>query len=58
MVQGKINCTVECNPLSGDLIMESAKKIANGETVEKKVYVLEGIYPADTAKDYIESRKY
>lgn len=58
MVEGKINCTVECNPLSGKAFVDTAKKIMNDETVEKKVYVQEDIYPADTAADYIDSRKY
>ena len=31
MIEGKSNCTVECNPLQGPLLMETAKKILNGE---------------------------
>lgn len=36
--QGKINCVVECTPLIGDIIMELAKKIAAGETIERITY--------------------
>ena len=58
MIEGKSNCTVECNPLQGPLLMETAKKILNGEKVEKLVYVDEGIFPADVAKKTLPERKY
>ena len=58
MIDGKSNCTVECNPLQGPLLMETAKKILNGETVEKNVYVEEGIFPADVAEKTLPERKY
>lgn len=58
MIEGKSNCTVECNPLQGPLLMETAKKILNGETVEKLVYVDEGIFPADVAEKTLPERKY
>lgn len=58
MIDGKANCTVECNPLQGDLIMETAKKILNNEKVEKHVYVEEGIFPADVAAKVLPERKY
>ena len=58
MIDGKANCTVECNPLQGELIMETAKKILKGDKVEKLVYVQEGIFPADVAKEKMPERKY
>lgn len=58
MIEGKANCTVECNPLQGELLMETAKKILNGEKVEKLVYVEEGIFPADVAEKTLPERKY
>ena len=58
MIEGKSNCTVECNPLQGPLLMETAKKILNGEKVEKLVYVDEGIFPADVAEKTLPERKY
>lgn len=58
MIEGKANCTVECNPLQGDLLMETAKKILNGETVEKQVYVEEGVFSADVAEKVMPERKY
>ena len=58
MIEGKANCTVECNPLQGPLLMETAKKILKGEKVEKLVYVDEGIFPADVAEKTLPERKY
>lgn len=36
--EGKINCVVECTPLIGDTIMALAKKLANGEAIERITY--------------------
>lgn len=58
MIEGKSNCTVECNPLQGELLMETAKKILKGEKVDKVVYVDEGVFPADVAEKTLPSRKY
>ena len=58
MIDGKANCTVECNPLQGPLLMETAKKILAGEKVEKLVYVDEGVFPADVAAKTLPDRKY
>ena len=58
MIEGKSNCTVECNPLQGELLMETAKKILAGEKVDKVVYVDEGVFPADVAEKTLPSRKY
>ncbi len=58
MIDGKANCTIECNPLQGDIFFETAKKILAGEPVEKSVYVEEGVYPAETAAEVFPTRKY
>lgn len=43
---GKINAVVECNPLSGDMIMDTALKIAAGKKVSKEEYVKETVFDA------------
>ena len=58
MIEGKANATVECNPLQGDLFFETCKKILNGESVPKSVYVDEGVYDASTATEVFPTRKY
>ncbi len=58
MVDGKINCVMECNPLTGKLLASAVQTVMNGDPISKKNYVLEEIFPADTAADYIDNRKY
>lgn len=58
IIEGKSNCTVECNPLSGELIMQTALDIVNGKTVEKQVYVEEDVYDATNAEANIDKRTY
>ncbi len=58
MIEGKINCVMECNPLTGKLLANAAKTVMNGDPISKRNYVQEEIFPADTAADYIDNRKY
>jgi len=58
MIDGKINCDMECNPLTGKLLADAVKKVINGDPIAKKNYIQEEIFPADTAADYIDNRKY
>ncbi|MDY6321710.1 MAG: ABC transporter substrate-binding protein [Succinivibrio sp.] len=58
MIDGKSNATVECNPLQGDLFFTTAEKILKGEAVPKSVFVPEGVYPAEKAKEVFPTRKY
>jgi simple sugar transport system substrate-binding protein len=58
MVAGEANCTVECNPLLGPLLFETAAKLKAGESVEKWVKSVDGVFTADMAADVIDDRKY
>lgn len=58
MVDGKMNCAVEHNPLLGDAVMDAAKKIVAGEKVDANIFVDEGIFPADKAAAELPNRKY
>jgi galactofuranose transport system substrate-binding protein len=58
MVDGKLNATVECNPLLGPKFFELALAIANGETVPKWIPSMESIYYPDNAKEILPLRKY
>lgn len=58
MIAGKLNATVECNPLLGPRFFELALKVVNGEPVPKWVPSEEGVFfPADAA-DILPTRKY
>lgn len=58
MIAGKLNATIECNPLLGPQFFETALKLANGEPVEKWVKSNEGVYRQNTAANDLPSRKY
>ncbi len=58
MIKGDMNVSVECNPLHGPKVADLAKKLMNGEKVEKIQYVEEKIYPAEGAAEEIANRKY
>jgi simple sugar transport system substrate-binding protein len=58
MMQGKLNVTVECNPLLGPTLMKTAQAVAAGQPVPKRVTVEEGVFPAESAAKAFASRKY
>jgi ABC-type sugar transport system substrate-binding protein len=58
MIAGKLNATVECNPLLGPKFLELALKVANGETVPKWVPSEEGVFFPDNAKEILLTREY
>ena len=58
MIAGKLNATVECNPLLGPQFFELALKVANGEPVPKWVPSEESIYFPDNAKEILPTRRY
>lgn len=42
--RGKINCVVECTPMLGDMIMELAKKLGRGESIDRVTYSNETVF--------------
>jgi ABC-type sugar transport system substrate-binding protein len=56
--QGKINFIVECSPLLGPQLMDVAKKVKAGETVEKRILTEEGTFTPEQAKAELPNRKY
>jgi galactofuranose transport system substrate-binding protein len=58
MVAGKLNVTVECNPLLGPQLMAAARDVVAGKPVAKRITVEEGIFPADVAAKELPLRKY
>ncbi len=58
MIDGKLNATVECNPLLGPKFFELALAVANGEKVDKWIPSTESIYFPDNAKAILPTRKY
>ncbi|MBK1813322.1 ABC transporter substrate-binding protein [Clostridium sp. YIM B02505] len=49
---------VECNPLLGPQILQAAKDLAAGKTVDKWIKSNEGVFVGDQAKKELPNRKY
>ncbi len=58
MIAGDMNVSVECNPLHGPRVSEIIQTLESGGTVDKVMYVDEGVFPAETAAETIGSRAY
>ena len=58
MVQGKINCVVECNPLFGPILMQAVKEVMEGRTLPKRIVPPESVFTEAVAAKEVGSRKY
>jgi simple sugar transport system substrate-binding protein len=58
MIAGKLNATIECNPLLGPQLMTSATEVIAGRPIPKRIVVDEQVFTMETAKQHIQSRKY
>ena len=55
VLDGKIECDVECNPLHGPRAEELIKKLEAGEDVDKLNYVDEEIFATDDTVDKVKA---
>ncbi|HEY5550290.1 MAG TPA: ABC transporter substrate-binding protein [Opitutaceae bacterium] len=55
---GKINCTVECNPLFGPKVYDMVAKILAGESVPKKSYNKDELIDETNAAALLPTRQY
>lgn len=58
MIAGKLNATVECNPLLGPQFFELALKVVNGKSIPKWVPSIESVFFPDDASEILPTRKY
>ncbi len=58
MKNGDLNCSVECNPLLGPMVMDAAEAVLAGKQLPKRTVVKDGIYDQTTAAKELPSRKY
>ncbi len=58
MVEGKLNCTVECSPLLGPQLFDSVEDLMQGKELPRRIVTEEGVFPAEVAKDTLPNRKY
>ena len=55
---GRLNCTVECNPLFGPVVYDTIAKVIAGQKVPKKVINKDELFDATNAAKALPGRKY
>lgn len=58
MAAGKLNCTVQCNPLLGPMAFDAVEKAVKGESMSKKTVVEDKLYEQSMAEAELPNRKY
>lgn len=58
MLAGKLNMSVECNPLLGPQIIKAAKDLVAGKEIPVNIITAESIFAQETAKRDVSTRKY
>lgn len=58
VADGKINCTVECNPLFGPKVYDLVAKLVAGETVPRMQYNKDELFDSTNAAAALPSRQY
>lgn len=58
MIDGKLNATVECNPLLGPKFLELALKVVNGESIPKWIPSDESVFFPENAAEILPTRRY
>jgi ABC-type sugar transport system substrate-binding protein len=58
MIAGKLNCSVECTPLLGPLLMKAVKDYFAGKTLPVRIVTSEEVFPAEVARRALPGRKY
>src|SRR5947207_2758724 len=58
MVAGKLNCSVECNPLLGPAAFDAVEAALSGKLLPKKTIVKDQLFDQSVAKDLIGTRQY
>jgi simple sugar transport system substrate-binding protein len=58
MMAGKLNASIECNPLLGDQLMQAIKDVKAGKELPKWIKTEEGIFDTTNAAKEFPNRKY
>ncbi|MBS0195552.1 MAG: ABC transporter substrate-binding protein [Planctomycetes bacterium] len=58
MVAGKLNCTVECNPLLGPQLFDTVAAVVAKKPVDKRIVTKESVFEQSQAAEAIKTRKY
>jgi len=58
MMAGKLNVSVECNPLLGPQLMDLVKEVKAGKPQPKRINTKESVFPMEVAAKEFPNRKY
>ena len=58
MAAGKLNCTVECNPLIGPQLFDAVEAVAAKKELPRRLVVKEGVFDQTRAAAELPNRKY
>lgn len=58
MVEGKLNCTVECSPLLGPQLFDAVEELMQGKELPKRIETKEGVFPTEVAEETLPTRTY
>ncbi len=58
MIEGKLNCTVECSPLLGPQLYDAVEDLMAGKELPKRIVTKEGVFPQEVAEKELPNRKY
>lgn len=58
MVEGKINCIVECNPMFGPILMQAVREVMEGRALPKRIVPQESVFTEGVAEKEAPNRQY
>ncbi len=58
MIDGTLNCSVECNPLLGPPLMKAVRDMISGKEMPLRIITEEKVYDQTTAREDIKGRSY
>ncbi|HKB91313.1 MAG TPA: ABC transporter substrate-binding protein [Opitutaceae bacterium] len=58
IVDGKLNCTVECNPLFGPRVFDAVQNIVDGKQVPRVIYNKDTLFDSSNAAASLSQRMY
>jgi len=58
MIAGKLNCSVECNPLLGPAAFDAIEQLLAGQVLPKWIKVKDEVFDQSVAAEVIHQRKY
>jgi ABC-type sugar transport system substrate-binding protein len=58
MIAGKLNASIECNPLLGPLLMSAVKDVMAGKSIPKRIVIEESVFTQANASEALPTRLY